>query len=90
VILSHKPAQLNPKHIMRIFPIALIVIGMLGVAKHLGFIPIGMLHLIGPLLLIALGVALLFRRPRRCRNDRRARSGGGSTNPPQPPSHGLV
>ena len=54
---------------MRIFPIALIVIGSLGVAKHLGLIPIGMLHLIGPLLLIALGVALLFRRPRRCHSN---------------------
>jgi uncharacterized membrane protein len=74
---------------MRIFPIALIVIGTLGVAKHLGFIPIGMFHLIGPLLLIALGVALLFRRPSRCRNDWRARNGGGSTNPPQTPSAGL-
>jgi hypothetical protein len=54
---------------MRIFPIALIVIGSLGVAKHFGLIPIGMLHLGGPLLLIALGVALLLRRPRRCRGD---------------------
>ena len=62
---------------MRIFPIALIIIGSLGIAKYLGLIPIGMLHLIGPLLLIALGVALLFRRPRRCRGDWRARSGGG-------------
>ena len=75
---------------MRIFPLALIVIGSLGVAKHLGLIPIGMFHLIGPLLLIALGVALLFRRPRRCRNDWRAGNGGGGTNPPQPPSPGLV
>lgn len=49
---------------MRIFPIALIVIGSLGVAKHFGLIPIGMLHLVGPLLLIALGAALLLRRPR--------------------------
>ena len=64
---------------MRIFPIALIVIGSLGVAKYLGLIPIGMFHLIGPLLLIALGVALLFRRPRRCRGDWRARNGGGNT-----------
>ena len=71
---------------MRIFPIALIVIGSLGIAKYLGLIPIGMLHLIGPLLLIALGVALLFRRPRRCRADWRTRSGGGSTSAPQPPS----
>jgi predicted exporter len=70
---------------MRIFPIALIVIGTLGVAKHLGFIPIGMFHLIGPLLLIALGVALFFRRPRLCGNDWHARNGGGSTNTPQPP-----
>jgi uncharacterized membrane protein len=53
---------------MRIFPIALIVIGALGVAKYLGLIPVGMYHLIGPVLLIALGVALLFRRPRRCGN----------------------
>jgi uncharacterized membrane protein len=75
---------------MRIFPIALITIGSLGVANHLGLIPIGMFHLIGPLLLIALGVALLLRRPRRCRNDWRAHHGGGSTNTPQPPSAGLV
>ncbi len=54
---------------MRILPVALIVIGSLGVAKHLGLIPIGMFHLIGPVLLIALGVALLLRRPRRYRND---------------------
>ena len=58
---------------MRIFPIALIVIGALGVAKYLGLIPVGMFHLIGPVLLIALGVALFFRRPRRCGNDWHAR-----------------
>jgi len=75
---------------MRIFPIALIVIGTLGLAKHLGLIPIGMFHLIGPLLLIALGVALLFRRPRRCRSDSRTRNGGGGTDAPQTPSAGLV
>ena len=75
---------------MRIFPIALIVIGSLGVAKYLGLIPIGMFHLIGPLLLIALGVALVFRRPRHCRRDWRARNGGGSTNAPQSPSAGRV
>ena len=51
---------------MRIFPIALIVIGALGVAKYLGWIPAGMYHLIGPVLLIALGVALFFRRPHSC------------------------
>jgi len=59
---------------VRLFPIALIVIGSLGLARHLGLIPIGMFHLIGPLLLIALGVALLVRRPRRCRGDWRARN----------------
>ena len=75
---------------MRIFPVALIVIGSLGVARHFGLIPIGMLHLIGPLLLIALGLALLFRRPRRCGSDWRARHGGGSTNAPQPPSAGAA
>jgi len=71
---------------MRIFPIALIVIGALGVAKHLGLIPIGMFHLIGPILLIALGVALLFRRRRRCGSDWRSREGHGSTTLPQSPS----
>ena len=75
---------------MRIFPVALIVIGSLGIAKYLGLIPIGMFHLIGPLLLIALGVALLFRRSRRCRGDWRARSDGGSATAPHPPSAGPV
>jgi hypothetical protein len=81
---------LNPEHIMRIVPIALIIIGSLGVAKYLGLIPVGMFHLIGPLLLIALGGALLFRRPRHCRGDWYARNGGASTNAPQPPSNGPV
>ena len=75
---------------MRIFPTALIVIGSLGVAEHFGLIPIGMLHLVGPLLLIALGVALLLRRPRRCRGGWRARNDGVSTSTPQPPSAGLA
>ena len=75
---------------MRIFPIALIVIGALGVAKYLGLIPIGAFHLIGPVLLIALGVAILFRRPRRCRGEWRARNGGGSASAPQPSSTGPV
>ena len=75
---------------MRIFPIALIVIGSLGVAKFLGLIPIGMFHLIGPLLLISLGVALLLRRPRRCRGARHARGGQGSTSAQQTPSAGPV
>jgi hypothetical protein len=75
---------------MRIFPIALIVIGSLGVAKYLDLIPVGMFHVIGPLLLIALGVALLLRRPRPCRNDWRPRNGGDTTSTPQPPSSGPV
>jgi hypothetical protein len=75
---------------MRIFPVALIAIGSLGVAKHFGLIPVGMLHLLGPLLLIALGVALLLRRPRPCRGDWRARHGGVSHSAPQPPSAGLA
>jgi uncharacterized membrane protein len=78
------------EQIMRIFPIALIVIGSLGVAKHFGLIPIGMLHLIGPVLLIALGVALLLRSPRRCRSDWRARKGGAANSAPPPPSAGLA
>jgi len=65
---------------MRIFPIALIVIGALGVAKYLGLIPVGMFHLIGPLLLIALGVALFFRGPRRCAHHGRARDAGAMNN----------
>jgi predicted exporter len=67
---------------MRIVPIALIVIGLLGVAKYFGLIPIGMLHLIGPFLLIALGVALLFRRPCCSHRDLRTRTAGGSTTAP--------
>jgi hypothetical protein len=75
---------------MRIFPIALIVIGSLGLAKYFGLIPVGMFHVIGPLLLIALGVALLLRGPRGCRGDWHARLGGGSSGAPQPPSAGRV
>lgn len=71
---------------MRIFPVALIVIGSLGVAKYLGLIPVGTFHLVGPLLLIALGVALLLRRPHRHCGDWRGR--GRSTTTPQPPSAG--
>ena len=57
---------------MRIFPIALILIGLLGVAKYLGLIPVGIFPVIGPILLIALGVALLFRRRRHCHREWRA------------------
>lgn len=71
---------------MRILPIALIVIGSLGIARHFGIIPTEMLHLIGPLLLIALGISLLLRRPRACRGDWHARNGGVSNSAPQPPA----
>lgn len=72
---------------MRIFPAALIVIGLFGMARYLGLIPVGMSHLVGPLLLIALGAALLFRRPRACRRNWHGRSGYKSAPPPPP---GLV
>lgn len=77
---------------MRIFPIALIVIGLLGLAKYLGLIPVGMFPLIGPVLLIALGVALLLRRPRHhhCRSGWRRRHGAGGGNDALPPSAGAV
>ena len=71
---------------MRIFPIALIVIGALGVAKYLGLIPVGMFHLIGPVLLIALGVALFFRRPRRCGSGWRGRDISPRTDGTQGPA----
>lgn len=67
---------------MRVFPVALIVIGLLGVARYLGLIPIGMWHLVGPFLLMAFGMALLFRRPRGCRGNWRARGGDRSAPPP--------
>jgi hypothetical protein len=69
---------------MRVFPVALIVIGLFGVARYLGLIPIGMSHLVGPFLLIALGVAFLFRRPRGCRGDWRVRRDYTSAPPPPP------
>lgn len=75
---------------MRIFPIALIVIGSLGVANYLGLIPVGMFHLIGPILLIALGLALLLRAPRRCHGDRHSRGSGGGPAAPQSPSADAV
>lgn len=74
---------------MRIFPVALIVIGSLGLAKYFGLIPVGAFHLIGPLLLIALGVAFLLRGPRRCRGTWRARAVETSPGTP-PPSAGAV
>lgn len=67
---------------MRIFPVAFIVVGLLGVAKSLDLIPIGMFHLIGPLLLIALGVALLFGRSRGCHSAWRNQRGDKNAPPP--------
>ena len=74
---------------MRVFPIALIVIGLAGIAKYLGLIPVGTFHLVGPLVLIAIGVALLLRRPRPCREDWRGSHTGGA-GASQPPSTGAV
>jgi len=68
---------------MRILPIALIVIGSLGVAKYFGLIPVGMFPLIGPLLLIALGTALLLRRPRHCHGG--WHDHGRTGDQPEPP-----
>jgi hypothetical protein len=55
---------------MRIFPLALIAIGVFGLLKHYGLIDAAFLHLFWPLLLIGIGVALLVRGP-RWRTDRR-------------------
>lgn len=49
---------------MRIFPLILIAVGVFGLLKHYGLIDPASLHLFWPLLLIAVGVALLARGPR--------------------------
>ena len=49
---------------MRIFPLALIAIGVFGVLEHYGLIDPAFLHLFWPLLLIGIGVAMLSRGPR--------------------------
>jgi hypothetical protein len=49
---------------MRIFPLALIGIGVFGVLDHYGLIDPSFVHLFWPLLLIAIGVAMLSRGPR--------------------------
>lgn len=65
---------------MRIAPIVLIVIGMFGLARYFGLLPVGFFHILGPVLLIVVGVALLFRR--RCgggrRRDRRTDGSGNA------------
>jgi hypothetical protein len=49
---------------MRIFPLALIAIGVFGLLKHYGLIDPAFLQLFWPLLLIGIGVAMLARGPR--------------------------
>ena len=57
---------------MRILPLALIAIGVFGVLKHYGLIDSAFVHLLWPLLLIGIGVAMLARGP-RWRADMRER-----------------
>jgi hypothetical protein len=57
---------------MRIFPLALIAIGVFGVLKHYGLIDPAFVHVFWPLLLIGIGVAMLARGP-RWRADMRER-----------------
>ena len=57
---------------MRILPIALIAIGVFGVLKHYGLIDPAFVHLLWPLLLIGIGVAMLAHGP-RWRADMRER-----------------
>ena len=57
---------------MRIFPLALIAIGLFGVLKHYGLIDPAFLNLFWPLLLIGIGIAMLARGP-RWRADMRER-----------------
>jgi len=57
---------------MRIFPLALIAIGVFGLLKHYGLIDPTFVHLFWPLLLIGIGVAMLARGP-RWRADMRER-----------------
>jgi LiaI-LiaF-like transmembrane region len=57
---------------MRIFPLALIAIGVFGVLKHYGLIDPAFVQLFWPLLLIGIGVAMLARGP-RWRADMRER-----------------
>ena len=49
---------------MRIFPLALIAIGVFGLLKHYGFIDPAFMQLFWPLLLIGIGVAMLILGPR--------------------------
>ncbi|HOV19846.1 LiaI-LiaF-like domain-containing protein [Ottowia sp.] len=49
---------------MRIFPLALIAIGVIALLKHFGLIDPEFMRLFWPLLLIAIGVAMLVAGPR--------------------------
>lgn len=49
---------------MRIFPLVLIAIGVYGLLQHYGLIDPAFVHLLWPLLLIGIGVAMLVRGPR--------------------------
>ena len=49
---------------MRIFPFALIAVGVFGVLKHYGLIDPAFVQLFWPLFLVAIGVAMLARGPR--------------------------
>lgn len=57
---------------MRLFPLALIAVGVVGVLKHYGLIDPAWVHLLWPLLLIGIGVAMMARGP-RWRADMRER-----------------
>jgi hypothetical protein len=57
---------------MRLFPLALIAIGVFEVLKHYGLIDPAFVNLFWPLLLIGIGVAMLARGP-RWRADMRER-----------------
>ena len=46
---------------MRIFPLALIAVGMFALLRHYGLVDAAFLNLLWPLLLIGIGVALLAR-----------------------------
>jgi Domain of unknown function (DUF5668) len=48
---------------MRIFPLALIVIGVFGVLRHYDLIDPAFVHLLWPVILIGVGVAMLVRGP---------------------------
>ena len=56
---------------MRIFPLALIAVGVFGVLNHYGLIDPSFVHLFWPLLLIGIGVVMLSRP--RWRTDMRER-----------------